>query len=217
MNITTKSKKLTADQQTHASRVNDEMLLRSYRRTGDGEAFAQLVHRYENEIYNYLRRYTGHAEMAEDAFQTTFLQVHLKCNQFDDGRKLRPWLYAIATNQAIDLQRRNRRHQAMSLNRAAGSEALDQAGQLIDLLETDETGPLTKLHVAERRSWVQNELKKLPEHLCTVVRLIYYQGLKYREAADALAIPVGTVKSRLHSAILKLTEAWQSAILKTEE
>ncbi len=79
-----------------------------YRETGGAALFGQLVSRYEREIYSYLRRYLGNSDMAEDAFQATFLQLHLKCDQFESGRKLRPWLYMIATNQAIDLQRRTK-------------------------------------------------------------------------------------------------------------
>ena len=89
---------------------SDEELLLEYRSMGDRRAFDELVHRYERELYNYLRQYLGDAQMAEDTFQTTFLQVHLKCDRFEEGRKLKPWLYTVATNQAIDAQRRNRRH-----------------------------------------------------------------------------------------------------------
>src|SRR3989304_2158430 len=87
----------------------DEVLLLAYRDHADRTAFSELVRRYERELYSYLRRYLGDAGMAEDAFQATFLQVHLKCDQFAEGRRFRPWLYTIATNQAIDAQRRNRR------------------------------------------------------------------------------------------------------------
>lgn len=188
----------------------DEDLVLRYRVTGDRDLFAQLVRRYERELFNYLRRYLGDAEMAEDVFQATFLQVHLKCDQFEEGRKFRPWLYTVATNQAIDAQRRNRRHRSVSLDRAgAGGEAND-AAKLVDLLVSEEINPLTKVSDEERREWVGQAMEDLSEQMRDVVNLVYYQGLKYREAADALAIPVGTVKSRLHAAILKLTESWNN-------
>ena len=98
--------------------LSDEELLTGYRDTGDANLFSELVHRYERELYSYLRRYLGDAEMAEDAFQAAFLQVHLKCQQYEAGRAVRPWLYTIATNQAIDAQRRSRRHRMVSLDRA---------------------------------------------------------------------------------------------------
>ena len=60
----------------------DEELLATYAETGNRNAFEELVHRYERELYSYLRQCLGDAQWAEDAFQTTFLQVHLKCRQF---------------------------------------------------------------------------------------------------------------------------------------
>src|SRR6186713_2226890 len=102
----------------------DEELVEIYRDRGERGAFDELVRRYERELYSYLRRFLGDAAAAEDAFQATFLQVHLKCDKFESDRKVRPWLYTIATNQAIDLQRRGKRHRMVSLDRrdASGDE-----------------------------------------------------------------------------------------------
>lgn len=189
---------------------SDESLLEAYCATGKMEAYEGLVHRYEREIYSYLRRFLGDAEMAEDAFQGTFLQVHLKCGQFQKGRRFRPWLYSIATNQAIDLQRRNKRHRAVSLD-GGGQSDNDELGTLVDLLENKDPGPVAQLETGERRNWIRNAVAELPETLRSAVTLVYYQGLKYREAAEALDVPVGTVKSRLHSALLKLNQAWHQS------
>lgn len=186
---------------------SDESLLATYCATGELAAYDQLVHRYEREIYSYLRRFLGNSEMAEDAFQGTFLQVHLKCGQFQQGRRFRPWLYSIATNQAIDLQRRNKRHKSVSLDTGRQAED-DELGSLVDLLVNNEPGPVARLEGSERRDWIRNAVAELPETLRSAVTLVYYQGLKYREAAEALGVPVGTVKSRLHSALLKLNQAW---------
>ena len=183
----------------------DEDLLVGYCQQGDRRLFEELVRRYERELYSYLRRYLGNAEMAEDAFQQTFLQVHLKCDQYEPGRKVRPWLYTVATNQAIDAQRRNRRHRMVSLDRRMGHDDAD-AGALVDMLVQDEAGPVELLESGEQREFVRELVDRLPEQLRQVVNLVYYQGLKYREAADVLSIPVGTVKSRLHAAIQKLNE-----------
>ena len=186
----------------------DEELLLEYRSREDRRAFEQLVHRYEKELYNYLRRYLGDAEMAEDAFQGTFLQVHLKCDRFEPGRKVRPWLYTVATNQAIDAQRRNRRHRMVSLDRrSAGRGYDDDAGSLAQLLQSEEVDPLERAESAEQHGFIRQEVDRLPSALKEVQILVYYQGLKYREAAEVLSIPVGTVKSRLHAAIRKLNQA----------
>jgi RNA polymerase sigma-70 factor, ECF subfamily len=192
------------------SQVSDEELFAKYREQGDRDAFTALVHRYERELYSYLRRYLGDASMAEDAFQGTFLQVHLKGDQFEAGRRFRPWLYTIATNQAIDAQRRNKRHRGISLDRTSKNDESDNLGALVDLLVSKEPNPEQRLDSAQRREWIEQALEQLPAALREVVNLVYYQGLKYREAADVLGIPVGTVKSRLHAAILKLNEAWNA-------
>jgi RNA polymerase sigma-70 factor (ECF subfamily) len=184
----------------------DEDLLSVYRERGDRRAFDELVHRYEQELFNYLRRYLGDEQMAEDTFQLTFLQVHLKCDQFETGRRVRPWLYAVATNQAIDVQRRNRRHRMVSLDRRAGGEEEDESA-LVDLLGGKESSPADQFASDQQNEEVRRCVDDLPDALRRVVILVYYQGLKYREAAEVLSIPVGTVKSRLHAAIGKLNES----------
>ncbi len=189
----------------------DEELLLDYRATGNEPLFAQLVGRYERELYNYLQRYLGNASAAEDVFQQTFLQVHLKQDQFEEGRKFRPWLYTIATNQAIDFQRRNRRHRAVSLDQGLRHDGDSDLGTLLDLMATDAPSPIAQLEAEEQRTWMNRAVSELPESLQGAVNLVYYQGLKYREAAEVLEIPVGTVKSRMHTALLKLNQAWSDS------
>jgi RNA polymerase sigma-70 factor (ECF subfamily) len=189
------------------SSLTDEELLLGYRESGEADLFSELVHRYERELFSYLRRYLGDAEMAEDAFQAAFLQVHLKCEQYEPGRAFRPWLYTIATNQAIDAQRRSRRHRMVSLDRASGASGED-VGKLIDLLASKDPTPTAQLSAEERRLWLHQAVEQLPAALRDVVNLVYFQDLKYREAAESLDIPVGTVKSRMHAAVAKLHEAW---------
>lgn len=189
---------------------SDESLLLRYRDTGSREVFAQLVNRYQRELYSYLRRYLGDAELAEDAFQATFLQVHLKCAQFEADRRFRPWLYTIATNQAIDAQRRNKRHRMVSLDRGGATDDANDTAKLANLLICSAPSPIHQVSEAERADWLRGALSELPEATRQVINLVYYQGLKYREAADIMDIPVGTVKSRLHAAVLKLTEMWNA-------
>jgi RNA polymerase sigma-70 factor, ECF subfamily len=191
------------------SAVTDEQLLWEYRQTGDREVFAQLVYRYERELYNYLRRYLGSAEMAEDVFQATFMQVHLKCEHFQMERRFRPWLYTIATNQAIDARRRNKRHRMLSLDTAREQDH-EEVGNLANTLESAEREPSEDCLSGEQAELIRQTLEQLPENMYSVVHLVYYQGLKYREAAEVLDIPVGTVKSRVHAAIMKLGDVWSA-------
>src|ERR1043165_4358988 len=141
---------------TQRASLSDEELLLGYREKGDADLFTELVHRYERELYSYLRRYLADAELAEDAFQATFLQVHLKCDQYEEGRKFRPWLYTIATNQAIDAQRRNKRHRNVSLDRTTKGSEADELGTLMDLLVSKEVDPEQRMEASQQRDWIRH-------------------------------------------------------------
>jgi RNA polymerase sigma-70 factor (ECF subfamily) len=95
----------------------------------------------------------------------------------------------------------------VSLDRGSSSEDVD-IGTLVNLLEGKESDPLENVSQLERGQWVQDAIDQLSEAMRSVIELVYYQGMKYREAAEILDIPVGTVKSRLHAAIIKLYESW---------
>ena len=186
---------------------SDEQLFKTFCETEDTSAYEVLVSRYERELFSYLRRYVGSAEMAEDVFQATFLQIYVKRDRFEVGRRFRPWLYTIATNQAIDAQRRNRRHRMVSLDQRSGNE---EEGDLMSVMSSATQTAVENLEDEEAREWVRGAVDDLPETLRAALILVYHQGLKYREAADVLGIPVGTVKSRLHAALSKLNRAWTS-------
>ncbi len=180
-------------------------------RRGQREAFGVLLRRYQGELFGYLRRYLGDTDLAEDVFQNTFLQVFTKIGKYELGRPVRPWLYTIATHQAIDALRRGGRHQVLSLDQYREDGSGDEVHHLLDMLETRGPGPLEHAQGEERRQMVRASVERLPDFLKQVVILAYYQGLKYRDIADILGIPVGTVKSRLHAALVKLQEAWSEA------
>ncbi len=183
---------------------SDEELLVAFRDRGIRPAFEALVHRYERELYGYLRNYLGDATMAEDVFQQTFLQVYLKCDQFEPQRKFRPWLYAVATNQAIDYQRHFGRHRTTSLDRQMSHGEESESGTMAELFDSPQRGPAEESQSLEQADEVRRAVDGLPEQTKQVVLLVYFQGLKYREAAHVLGVPLGTVKSRLHGAIQKL-------------
>ncbi len=187
---------------------SDEQLLQEYRISEDPAVFTELVSRYQRELYNYLRRFLGDGVLAEDVFQTTFLQVHVKRELFESGRRFRPWLYTIATNQAIDAQRRNRRHRRLSLDQAHRSSGED-LGTLMEVVATSDSTPYEAVERGERAEWVRDAVDKLPDPLQNTVRLVYFRGMKQRDAAKVMSVPVGTVKSRLHSAIQRLGQSWR--------
>ncbi len=193
--------------------LSDEELLTRFR-DGLADAFGVLVKRYERELYGYLRRYLGDANLADDVFQNTFLQLYTKAGQYEPGRPVRPWLYTIATHQAIDALRRQGRHQAVSLDQSREELPNGEIRSLVELLQSRGPGPSEQLDEEERREKVRASVDRLPEFLRQVLVMAYYQGMKYREIADVLGIPVGTVKSRLHAALVKLQEAWSVPSLR---
>lgn len=188
----------------------DEELLTRYRDEGRPEDFNALVRRYERELYRYLARYLGDKSLADDVFQNTFLQVHLKRGLYESGRPVRPWLYSIATHQAVDALRKAGRHPTVSLDLRTSTGESDPSA-LVDLLVSETPGPLANLQGEERKDWVRQAIERLPDALRQTLILAYFQDLKYREIAEILNIPVGTVKSRLHAALTKLQDMARAA------
>jgi RNA polymerase sigma-70 factor (ECF subfamily) len=199
-------KALGSDPVNDLAPPSDEALMTRYRDSGQTADFNELIKRYERELYRYLARYLGDAALAEDVFQNSFLQVHLKRGLYEDGRPFRPWLYAIATHQAVDTLRKAGRHPTVSLDQRSTTSDEAEPGALIDMLVNEAPGPLAEIQERERQEWVRKSIDRLPETLKQTLILAYFQDLKYREIAEILNIPVGTVKSRLHAALAKLLE-----------
>jgi RNA polymerase sigma-70 factor (ECF subfamily) len=82
---------------------------------------------------------------------------------------------------------------------------------LLDVLQSDTPGPVREAEEHELRDRARRAVDELPRDLRAVVLLVFFQGLKYSEAADALNIPIGTVKSRMHSALAQLNRRWQQS------
>lgn len=164
---------------------------------GDGDAIACLVERYYTALFGYLFRLTGgDRPVAEDLLQDTFTRV-LRPRTYVRGRPVKPWLYAIATNLVRD------RHRL--LTRRGAQHDLESAAHLTDQVDASH-GVLQ----SEAGQAVRAALGSLgPEQRAAVV-LRFYQDLSLAEIADALGIPVGTVKSRLSIALRRLRDLLQS-------
>jgi RNA polymerase sigma-70 factor, ECF subfamily len=189
----------------------DEVLLQRFVETGDRSSFETLMRRYQHEVYSYLRRYLGDDELAEDAFQLTFVRVYQRGGQFDPSRRFRPWLYGIATHQAIDLKRQDKRQRTCSLDaptRSNSEREISGAASIADYRAVE----VDFLERAELRDQMKAALELVGEPGRSALELIYLQGMAYRDAAEALNVPVGTVKSRVHAAIRKLGTVWQRIV-----
>src|SRR3989344_1530042 len=190
----------------------DEALMERLQQ-GDADALTQLSKKYERELYSYLRRYMDDATLAEDVAQNTWLKVWGRREQFHCDQLFRPWLYAIATNDAIDQQRREKRHRIVHIDQKhATAESPDGMMTLAALLCGRNELLDGMMEQKDENVRLEKMVEALPDPLRAVVILVYYRELKYREAAEILGIPSGTVKSRLHIAILKLHERYEELV-----
>jgi len=186
----------------------DEELLQAYRH-GDGRAFTQLVERYQRELFHFLVRFVGDRAAAEDVFQESFLQVHQSLDQFDPSRRFRPWLFTIAANKARDLMRSQARRPTNPLQ-ASISPGDDESGSFIDLMESTAAMPGERMEREELQSVVHGTVMGMPDHLREILLLSYFHQFPYKQISDILAIPLGTVKSRLHAAVAHFAERWRA-------
>ncbi len=175
---------------------------------GDQSAFALLLERYRQELFGFLARFTGDAAMADDVFQETFLQLHMSAGKFDMSRRLKPWLFTIAANKARDAMRKRKRHRAVPLDAQVGNGD-DQSASYADLMPADIPSPDETLVNLESRQAVRNIVSELPEGLRSVLVLCYFSGMPYKDIAEIVQAPLGTVKSRLHTAVRTFADKWK--------
>ena len=188
---------------------SDEELLNRYRNS-DRAAFAELVHRYERELFHFLIRFLGDRAAAEDVFQETFLQVHQSAEQFDPERRLRPWLFTIAANKARDVMRQRTRRPTNPLEASIGGSSDEDGGRFIDLMQASIAMPDEPMQKQEIRDRVQGIVMSMPHHFREILLLSYFHQFPYRQISDMLGIPLGTVKSRLHAAVANFAERWEA-------
>lgn len=172
---------------------------------GQQDALRQLMSRYERELYLFLLRFTNDPASAEDVFQETFIQLHRIRGRFDASRRFKPWIYTIAANKARDQLRARKRKAEITLEAAE----TDEGGSLLDYLTDPVAEPVEIAGKKERTEAVQRIVENMPEHLKTVLLLGYFQGMAYKDIAKALDVPLGTVKSRLHTAVNYFAKRWQ--------
>lgn len=189
--------------------ISDEQLLANYRQ-GDRASFAQLVERYQRELFHFLIRFLGDRAAAEDIFQEAFLQVHQSADQFDPQRRFRPWLFTIAANKARDLMRAQARRPTSPLQACINSND-EGSGQFIDLMSAAAEMPGEPLERAEMQAMVRKTVMSMPDNLREILLLSYFHQFPYKQISDILNIPLGTVKSRLHAAVAQFAERWRSS------
>lgn len=192
----------------------DEQLLADFL-AGKSENFELLVRRHSGELYRFLARFAGSASAAEDLVQETFLQVYLSGESFDRTRRFKPWLFTIAANKARDMLRSKGRRPEVPIDAQIGGEG-DDGQRFLDFMADDSELPETGLERSEEQELIRSLLQELPEHLREVLVLGYYHKFAYKDIADILGVPLGTVKSRLHAAVGRLGQAYKAVLNERE-
>lgn len=183
----------------------DENGLIQSARQGDLDAFNRLVLAYQDLVYNQAYRVMGDGEAAEDATQEAFISAYRSLNAYRGG-SFKAWLMRIVTNACYDELRRRQRQPVTPL------EPVDQDDEEIEsphwMMDPGET-PESYSERAELDRALQNCLDGLPADFRSIVVLVDVQGFDYVEAAQVIHTPVGTVKSRLSRARLRLRDCLQ--------
>ncbi|MEN6385493.1 MAG: sigma-70 family RNA polymerase sigma factor [Phycisphaerales bacterium] len=191
------------------NKIDEQELLRRYVK-GDKEAFQQLVQLYKDPLYAFLRRFLNQQQLVEETFQETFLQLYRSRGTFESGKPLRPWLFTIAANKARDALRKQQRHETVSIGTMSDSADLS-INDVVNSLTSYEVTPYEEAEKTERAEKVRKIISEMPENLREILILAYFEQFSYKQMADILSIPIGTVKSRLHTAIVYFTKKWKSS------
>jgi RNA polymerase sigma-70 factor (ECF subfamily) len=190
-----------------AEKITDEQLFERYRQ-GDRTSFATLMERHHRELFHFLVRFLGNRAAAEDTFQETFLQVHRSAAGFDAERRFRTWLFTIAANKARDLLRSQGRHPTIPLQ-ASVTPGNEESGQFMDFVSAGGDLPAEAMERHETAERVRSTVMDMPGNLREILLLSYFNQFPYNQISDILGVPLGTVKSRLHSAVAEFGNRWK--------
>ncbi|MHC4575390.1 MAG: RNA polymerase sigma factor [Planctomycetota bacterium] len=177
---------------------------------GDEAAFREIVNRYKDSLYAFLRHFLNQHDLIEDVFQETFLQLFTSRESFDTSRPLRPWLFTIAANKAKDALRKQQRTATTHIGPIADSQEMS-FDDVLNTLTSDTTLPYEQLQESETASRVRQVVANMPDNLREILILAYFNKFSYKQMAEILSIPIGTVKSRLHTAVGRFAKDWRAA------
>lgn len=179
--------------------LSDEELMIAYRE-GDVAAFEVLVKRHEGPMFNFILRSTGRRDLAEELLQEVFIRIVKSAPKYEQTAKFTTWAYTIARNICIDRARKANKYGEVSLDRTMGD---DGEGQTFKDALVDEEGDSSTVDY-DRKQFVKRleaALEELPDEQRDVFVMREFSGLKFREIAEVLEIPVPTVKSRMRYAL----------------
>ena len=183
---------LPHDKQSY-DKLSDEELMLLFQKE-DNDAFGHIVKRYKDRLVNFLYRYAGNKDDAEDIAQDTFLRLYRLKHTYKDVGKFSSWFYTIALNQAKSHMRLKNRHKGISLNQGFGEEEKEME------LPSDAKLPDENIMSEDENFYIQKAINALDDKHREIIILRDIQDLEYEEIAGILNVPVGTVKSRINRA-----------------
>ena len=181
--------------------------------SGDLAAFNNLVTLHQDSLYWWAYSLVKDEALAADITQATFITAYQKLGSFR-GESIRAWLFRIARNRSIDELRKLKRHPSFSLD---GARTNDGQGEddlnFLSILPDRAPLPEEALEARERAQLIEQLIARLPDAFQQVLRLVDMEGLDYQQAAEVLDLPLGTIKSRLTRARLKMRSMLQQSML----
>lgn len=178
--------------------ASDEQSMWRVQMQDDEAAFARLIRRWERPIQRVCIRMLGDPRRGEDLAQEAFLRVFAKRKEFRPDRKFSTWIWRIALNLCYDELRRRARRNETSLEEAYGETLV------LEGVSGPEASPDEALAKQEQSERVQDALMRLPEIYRVVLVMRHYEDLKFREIAEVLQVPEGTIKSRMAEGLSKM-------------
>ena len=177
----------------------DEELMESLR-DGRDDALADLVGRYQNDVFRFCLHYVKNVEQAKEMAQETFLRVYAARDRFDTDRKFKPWLLCIARNLCLNDLKRKKTVSMETLEEYASS-ARDASGHIS---ESSVDGPDVQLMLSERQRRLMAVVDALPEESREIVVLRFFQKMQARQIAEVIDSTEGAVRTRLHRILRQL-------------
>ena len=178
---------------------------------GDHEAFRVLVERYQGRAYRLALRVVRDEEQARDAVQDAFIKAYGSLDRFQGRSGFYTWLYRIVMNQCLDRKRRDKSDRELEWDDVTAARAVQAPAAGGGAGEGAGPAPDAAAERGELRQILAKAIAELPEDARRTIELREIDGLSYREIAEALGIPKGTVMSRLHYARRSLQESLRAA------
>lgn len=179
----------------------DEVLMVAYQK-GDVRAFELLLTRHRKPVFNFILRFVGLRETAEDLLQETFLRVIKGAEAYQRQAKFTTWLYTIARNLCVDQSRRAKHRKAQSLD--APMSNLADSGTLLDVIPGKEMASDRQTGNKELQIRLHAALSRLSEEQREVFLMREFLDMPFKDIADVVGVPENTVKSRMRYALEKL-------------